>query len=487
MFPLFLIMAALAAVMFVTSASTAIFVCCAVGFGCAAVMLLRFGTETRYVRMTWVLACGLLLGYCGGTLVTQIIWGFAGLDAIAVIGIDRQYIAYGLMLVFLGCSSLFLGGIFEAPLLEDGAVIEVNYGIERFLWLNLALVAAAYIHGDFSYSAGSQVGGDTKASVLAALALPGATALLPLASIGFMQGSGLRRLRFGILMLLGVMAVVPISRRDVFYATMISVFCVLRLSGRKLRISSLGKTSLSIILVLLLIVSNIFFFGLRMAADQDAYKQSSQKATLTEGLDAATNGIFRNPRLLMMYVGENLEKRAYVIGYLSLIARGGRDFQPMMGNDAVFGMEMTIPDMLYDLTGTSKAPIRAIGAEEGLANEHFGLNVTDEANSILTAGFIDFGVFGVLLYPLALCALFRCYLFLVSKIFSPEVSGVILVLVLSAFILTEQEIKVYFLDVRDFSILAVICAIAFAVPRISSGRQVVPVFSGLNPVRPPRS
>jgi hypothetical protein len=477
---------ALAAVMFVVPASSAIFVCCAIGFGCAAVLLYRFGTETGYVRLTWVLACGLLLGYCGGTFVTQIIWGFAGLDAIAVTGVDKRYIAYGLMLVFLGCSSLLLGGICEAPLLEDGAVIEVNYKIERFLWLNLVLVATAYIHGDFSYSAVNQVGGDSKTSVLAALAMPGAVALLPLASIGFMQGSGPRRFRFGVLMFLGVAALVPISRRDVLYAAMISIFCVLRLSGRRLRISSLGKTSLSIILVLLLIFSNIFFFGLRMAADQDASKESGHQATLTEGFYAARNGIFRNPKLLIMYVGENLEKRAYVIGYLSLLARGGRDFQPMMGSDAVLGMEMTIPDALYELTGTSKAPIRTIGAEEGLANEHFGLNVTDEANSILTGGFIDFGVIGVLFYPLALCGLFRWYLLLISKLFSPEVSGVILILVLSLIITTEQELRVDFIAMRDFLILAIICAIAFAVPRISRGRQAVPLFPQVIPTRPPQ-
>jgi hypothetical protein len=414
-------------------------------------------------------------------------WGFAGLDAVAVAGIDRRYIAYGLVLVFLGCVSLLFAGIFETPLLVDGAVIEVDYRIERFIWLNLAMVAIAYLHGDFSYTATNfQAGGD-KVTPLAALAMPGAAAILPLASIGFMQSSGLRRFRFGILMLFGVGAVVPISRRDLFYAVLISVFCVLRLSGRKIHVSGLRRVSLSIILVSTLIVLNVFFLGLRTAATEDARKESGQKATLAEGFYAARNGLLKNPRLLMMYVGENLEKRAYVVGYLSLLARGGRDFQPMMGRDAEFAIEMTIPDELYKLTGSSKDPIRDIVAEEGLANEHFGLTVTDEANSILTAGYIDFGLIGVLLYPPILCAVSRWFLSLTSQFFSPEVSAVILVLVLSELIRTDEELKGCVSDLRNLAILAVICAIVFAVPRLSRTEKAVPMFAQPNPTPKPRA
>lgn len=476
--PLILIL--LACALAVSHASVTIFLCCAVGFACSLWLLYGFGRGTHPVRLTWLLASGLLLGYCGGDVVGQSLYGLVGQDAIGAIGIDSRYIAYGLMLVFGGCAGLLFTGNFETPLLRDLPAIQFDPKLERFIWLFIALTAAAFLHGDFGYSASPINPTGEKISVLAGICAAGGMALPPLACLGYVQASGFRKFRLGLLTLLSFGALVPVSRRDVFYTALVSAFCILQLSGRKFHMSTLRKVVLGTIAMAAFLVSSLVFFGIRASAveqSQGSGRQadSGEKVTLAEGLAAARIGVFSDPRALMADMASKLQDRVFVIDYLSLLARGGNAQSPMYGQDALFAMKMGIPDAIYDAFGVSKDPVREIGAEEGVANEHFGLNVTDEANSILTAGVIDFGFVGVIVYPILLCFLVRKELELLRYLFSDRIYLIVIVLVLGTLVQTELELDTYVQLFRNLLLIAIGCAALFSVPAVvRSRRKTIP-------------
>lgn len=470
-----LILTLLACTLFVLHSSVAIFVCCVAGAACAFWVLFSFGRGTLQVRLTWLLASGLLVGYCGGDVAGQLLYALAGQDAIGAIGIDSRYICFGLILVFVASSGLLFTGNFESALFRDFPAVQFDAKLERFTWIYLVLIAAAYWHGDLAYSATNFTEGGEKVSILASLCQAGAPALPPLTCLGFVQSSGFRKLRLGLLTLLAFAALVPVSRREVFYSALVSVFCVLQLSGRKFRVSRMRMIILGTIASAVFGLSSVVFFGLRQSAVEEAQGsvrgESTQKVTLAEGIAAARAGIFTQPRVLFAALAANVQDRVFVINYLSLLARGGNTPSPLLGQDALFAVKIIIPDVAYDAFGVDKNPVRSIGEEEGLANEHYGLNVTDEANSILTAGVIDFGLFGVMLYPILLCFCGRKVLYLIRYFFSDRTYLIAMVLLLATFIQTEIELKIYVQLFRNLVMISILCAVLFMVPAVVRSRR----------------
>ena len=149
----------------------------------------------------------------------------------------------------------------------------------------------------------------------------------------------------------------------------------------------------------------------------------------------------------------------------------------MRGQDALWGIENTVPDVLYSAFGASKADVRNIGSEEGVANEHFGLPVFDDANSLFTGGLIDFGFLGVIAYPLIACAMARGFFFVVSRILNSEGQLVLLISMLWIFLMAEQEVGGYFTQVRDLTILLAIWAALYSIPKFTGRRQELSLLS----------
>jgi hypothetical protein len=136
----------------------------------------------------------------------------------------------------------------------------------------------------------------------------------------------------------------------------------------------------------------------------------------------------------------------------------------MWGSDAAFSVETVIPDFFYTVFGLDKSPVRNINSEEGLANEHFGLPLYDDANSILTAGIIDFGIAGVILYPVLICFGFRAFLHGVHIGFGEEGKFLAILSIMPLFISTENGLVAYLGSFRNVAFLLIPWALIHALP-----------------------
>jgi len=170
----------------------------------------------------------------------------------------------------------------------------------------------------------------------------------------------------------------------------------------------------------------------------------------------------------MDYLSDNLRTRTFVVGYLALLGRGGITAKPMLGQDALFCVQLITPDIFYKLAGSDKTEIRRTGSEETLINERFGLPVYDDANSVLTAGFADFGLLGVALYPLLICAIPRILLWMCDAAFEPLVGTSWRLLLLMVYFQTEVEMDGYLGCFRDMAYVAVLWSLVGALPYLAA-------------------
>jgi hypothetical protein len=349
---------------------------------------------------------------------------------------------------------------------------------ERFLWVCLALVAVSYFRGNYTLGGAVVEAGSKKADVFGSLVSDILPILAPLVTIGILQASGRRRLRFIALGLLTLLAIVlPSGRRGMIF--LLPVICIAGalLSGRQWHLNrhmSWGKkVFLGLASIAILVFSSIFFYGLREAN----WQMSEGTHSIGQLVEMAAATTFRSPGEIVDELGENTPDRAaFEVRYLSWLGRGGNTPSPLLGQDFLLGLEMAVPDKIYSVVGANKDAARSIGTEEGLANEHFGLPDDDDANSILTGGIIDFGVAGVLAYPLLVCFLTRLVLRLASEVLNSEGQIVLILSAMSLYMSVEVEVGDYVMGLRNMAILAVVWGIVYWVPKLSGRHHEVPGY-----------
>jgi hypothetical protein len=466
------ILALMAAMLTVFDTSTVIFVCCAVGSVCGMWMLYAVLARSSRLRLTWVLASALLIGYCFGAFVTEVGALLAGQDAMTYLGLDRGWAAYALVLVMLASITLLLAGWVETPIVQDRHIVQISWRQERFLWIAVTVVVAAYFHGSVSYGGDINNGGTV--SIFGDIIFTLVPLLPAMASIGVAQASGRRRLRFLVLAVVAFLAVLPFGRRQLLYALVISFIGVARLSGRTWRLSTRRKILLIAASVIVLVVSSFVFFALRLATGSI----SEGRHSIASILEAAERTTFKDPRLVAAQLGANVEERtAFLIRYLAWLGRGGDTPSPLYGQDAALAIHMATPNALFRAAGLNKQQARSVATEEVLANEHFGLTDTDDANSVLTGGIIDFGVAGVIAYPLIFCALARLALFLAGEVINREGRILAVFAVLFLYLQTEAPIAVYLIGLRNLGILLFCWAFLYWLPAIRGKAHPVRALS----------
>ncbi len=444
----------------------AIFFASAVAATCAGTIFYLLASGAFRVRLTWVLAGGLLFGYGAGTMNTMLSFAMSGEDGLAAMGIPKQYVAYAILLVLISCAALLAGGYLEPPLLRDRHIITMGWKQERFLWAVAALVALAYAHGDLGFAGVAYTAETYRSSIFGTLVQGFPNISVSLATIGILQTRGRRRIRFVVLAAFMLLAVFPMGRRAVLYCLALAAFAALRLSGWKLQLSAARKFLIAIVVVVLLALSSYGYMAVRVSLNstQSAPDLENANGSLLDVLPVAIENMFTNQRGVQGEIAQNMKSRTFVIGYLALLARGGDTPSPLWGEDFYHAIELITPDLFYSVLGFDKAPVRQIGSEEELANEHFGLPVQDEANSILTAGIIDFGLPGVIAYPLLLCLGYRWVLHLLGLIVNAEGELFCILFTLWIFMLTENEINGYMASIRQMILSVSIWALLFSLP-----------------------
>jgi hypothetical protein len=450
-----------------------VLVCSGIGSLCGVWILYAVCAGLLQVRLTSWLAGALLAGYCGGAFYSMLMALLGGIALTSYIGVEPGPIAYALILVMLACMALIVVGSMESPLIRERHIVEVSGRGERFLWIGLALVAYGYASGKLGYKGIGATTVGNKINVIASILLSITEILPALSAIGFLQSSGMRRLRFGAIVCAATLATFPVGRRVFTFSLVLAVFAALRFSGRSVRVSRGRKIVLAAAAAAIVVGASFLTIGMRLALPSAGNSRDVSKL-----FEAAERTTLTNPQAVFAAMNRNVDVRTSgLIQYLALLGRNGNNAAPLYGEDALLAVEQSLPRLGYSAVNMNKGPIIERGGEEDLANEHFGFLDEDMANSILTGGYIDFGVAGVLVYPLLLCALARALLSLVSVIFQAEGEVIAILYILSVLLEQEADLTGYLSSFRDLFVILAVWAALYYLPVLTRKTERAPAFS----------
>ena len=335
---------------------------------------------------------------------------------------------------------LSLGELLEKPLFGEEFELHFNNRAIIFLTLGSIVLGGSFVHGSTGFMGGSasqDLSSLGRVGVLATLAEWLSGSLLALAvCVSLNVKSRFMRYYARVLSVLLFMMVFPLGRRVMIYAIVLTLIG-LRLGRYKVPFSPLKKIILLSLLAGVLYMATIGFFFLRLAG------YTLIRPTLVQRVEAA----FRLAKEksysdVKKEFAENVQKRTFILGFLGQLEGYTDSMEGAHGDDLVGQFKLALPSVLY--------PTKDLFfSEEHLANSLFGSNYTDEANSVLTTGAVDFGLWGVLFYPLLAALMVRVFFEFVAE--SLPVFASCFVILASFTTLLEPEVMVstYFLIIRN--------------------------------------
>lgn len=393
------------------------------------------------LRISHLLAMTLGLGYGLGTANTWLTLPRSGEALASFMGLDPGdvNIVMAAMAVSLALM-LCLGEAMERPVFGEDFRLRFNNRSVMVLTLCTTLLIAAFAKGSVGFmgasvdATGAAAG---KVSILGALAVWLAGPLLAM-SVCICLNSKQRwmRLYCTALTIVIVILIVPLGRRTLIYSVVLA-FIGLRLGEYKVPWSPLKKVVSLGLLAIVVYFATIAFFYLRLAGYQSQTKGLGQRvAAAWEYYQTTDYSEVKNQ------FSQNVQKRTFIVGFLAKLRTDVGTMSTAHGQDFLSQAAVTVPSAL----NSNK---NSFFNEEGLANELFGEHFTDEANSVLTAGMIDFGMLGLILYPLLFAFIFRKFTELMSKTFPNFVACFIALAVISSLLEPETTITGYFTGMRD--------------------------------------
>lgn len=416
-------------------------------------------------RISTMLAMSLLLGYGAGALNTWLTLPRGNLTVGQYIGIGKGALAHGMAAVLLSTVLLyFLGEIVEKPLFRPGYQLQITDSTRSLIYFGLCAMLIGYAtHSVVMSGAAAAEGHANKLGLfLIWLYVP----ITALASVAFLRSNrGRERLLTGLcaLTLLAMLAVR--GRRGAIYTTVEIVF-VLGLSGYQWRGKGARNTILLALLGGVILSTSLIFMLLRVApVNQVGNKPPTiaQKAAGAEQLYKQGGAV----ALAVQATQQNVQTRTLVLSFLASILDATSTKTPAHGRDALGLIEVAIPSAIDP--GKNR-----YFSEEELVDQLFGFGFGDQPNSILTAGATDFGLAGIIIYPILLVMLARIVFALLSMVLKPLPLMVVALAYIYLFLQTEVGLTDYFADIRNAIVFSLVVQLFLSLPRLKFSGQHSP-------------
>ncbi|MGY2489171.1 hypothetical protein [Cupriavidus sp. CP313] len=375
--------------------------------GVAAAVAAKWITYLRKpakLELSDFFAVSILSAYGMSTFLAEgnlVIDGFIG-GAASYFGYDQDSLSLALAVVLCSSSVLMLYGIFFPFRLDNPSAWGLRHRshAEYFVLAAFFFVSLAFATGSIGFQANLRLSDESnEISVFGAVA---SQLLAPAGTLGFylIAARSVLNKRGSIVLYIVsiVMAVLMVSqgRRMIVYMV---ILCVLAL-----RFGNLGarvKNKMVIFYFLLISVGCIgvfLFFAMRIAS-YDSAAGSGVSELLTGGMAILSQD---NGGGLVTDLGNNVTQRSFVIGYLADINERASSHRWLDGEALWASIKMILPSLIV---GKKDFPV-----DEELVNPALGLPVVDQANSVITTGLADFGLFGAIFYPLLVVTGLRLFL-----------------------------------------------------------------------------
>jgi len=394
-----------------------------------------------------IVAVGLLMEYGLTSLNTWFsIRGRSG-SLSAFVEEDQATLSIGIAVLAVSAALLFLMGEWaEREVAIDLGPVATTEQAKWFVLVSFAIVVVAFLRGDLTYM-GESHSQNGKISVLSALAgwlvapLFGMTVAVALSAKDRWQ-----KVAFWALAAAQAVLAVPLGRRIFLYTMFVggvaARFGPIRRKGivwKRVIVVGLGIGGMY--------VASIAFLYLRVAT-YELDVNPSLGAIVTEAYRVSQT---TNYTVISASLRENAIERGFILGWFSDLIKQSETHKTAEGQDIADAMIMQIPSAIWKEKLANLPP-----GEEDLANSVFGTNYPDQANSVLTAGAVDFGVAGAILYPLVAAGMISIFLRMMAAYTRPLTAAIVTLAAIYLMLNVEEGFEIYFVFVRNSILFAFI-------------------------------
>lgn len=409
-------------------------------------------------RLSTLLGITLLFGYGVGALNTWITLPRGSLSLATAMGSDEGVLTRGLAAVLMSSACLyFLGEIFEKPLFGRDFRFQIDARTRILTYSCTCAILLGYPTHQLAF--GGAAGGGGHVSVPGVFLAWLYTPLTAIAVMAFLTAKRhIDRVLGGLTALVLLLLFSVMGRRITFYTAM-EVLLVMGLAGFRWREKPVRNALVIFVLATVMISGGLTFMLIRIAGSTGGHaNDTTEKRLVVAGKLVQKKGVgaFRQ-------AGEatqtNFQSRTFVLSFLATILDASSHQTPALGQDALALTEMAIPSILDPYKSTDFS-------EEGLVNQQFQLAFPDQPNSILTAGATDFGLLGMILYPLLLVLALKAVLGLAARWLPPVPLMFSALYFIYLMLQTEITLTGYMEALRDTLLFGTLLAMFLALPRV---------------------
>jgi hypothetical protein len=414
------------------------------------------------LRVTTLLVSTLGLGYGLGAANTWFTLPRSGMGLGEFLHKDPAALTHTMGSILVSMAVLLAVGEYaERPIFgEDFELIFPPQSIV-FITAGVAIIVVAYIKGSLTFM-GADVGAEGHLSIFASFAGWLVNTLVAITFVAALNAkSTLLKVYLGVLTLMQFVMLIPLGRRTMIFAVLLCMIS-LRLGRFRFNWSWPKRIVVGILLAGTLYITSIGFFYLRLAG----YASGRQHLGLVERVTLAIS-YFHNKSFseVQQTFSKNVQGRTFILGFLAELEDYSQHFTPGLGRDLQGQIEEAIPSALDP--GKNR-----FFEEEGLDNELFGSSYLDEANSILTGGATDFGLLGMIAYPLLICWVVRSFFEFLGQALPTFVATFIITAAMGGLLQPESAITAYFVLIRNGILFGSVVWFFMALPAFRLSKEV---------------
>ncbi|QNI33813.1 hypothetical protein H7849_07820 [Alloacidobacterium dinghuense] len=374
---------------------------------------------------------------------------------------DPEAVSHAMAAVLIASSLLYsLGEIFETPIFGKNFQLALDNRAGSFVFIGTGLVIAGYVMGDLGYMGSNASANGGHVSLISGTLgwlFPILFAFTALCSVEWSKGM-VKRFFFAMLALQFVL-IIPTGRRNILYFVLLGIIAS-RFGSFKPKWSLSKRVVIAAVLASVIGLGATAFYYLRFASWSRHQVSLIDRISLAIALYESGNTAKVNQSFK-----ENLQKRTFVLGYVSDLLDASFRIESAKGQNALHEFQLVIPSALWEDKGAF------LYSEESIANTTYHFAYRDEANSVYSAGAIDFGLWGMIVYPIIISGLFRVVAEFVRLSFPEVVATLVILLLVYNALTTEAGLWVRFLAIRDALFSSVLLWMIFKIPAFSFASQ----------------
>jgi hypothetical protein len=455
-FPLLLLSVGLLTWVFPTD--TMLFLSALIGSAVGMYTLWGIAIRREPIRFSHAFCVAHTVGYGLGVINSWLSIPRGDLDLAQYFNRDTEAVSHAMAAVLISSGLLYcLGELFETPVFGQNFKLRLDNRAVFFALAGTVLIIVGYATGQLGYMGSTAAANGGHVSIFSGLLGWLFPTLFAFTAFAFLEWpKGMVKWLLGALLVAQFLLIIPTGRRSLVYFVLLAII-TMRFGNFRPRWSLARKVVYTAMMVSFIAVAAMAFYYLRYAALGKHSKVSladriSLAMALYESGDTAkANQSFK----------ENLQKRTFVLGYLSDLLEASFHIEPALGRNALHEFQLTIPSAFWSDKG------EFLYSEESIANMTYHFAYKDEANSLYSAGAIDFGIWGIILYPIIIAGLFR-FVAEVARVNLPEVVATLVILfLLNNSLVTEAGLWVRLLAIRDALLYSAFLWVLFRIPAFS--------------------